>query len=208
MVEPDGCGPPGARPDHRHGHAHVGGVAGRAGFACQRRALSRDCPLSLRIRELVPPYIALRTASIRGRPFPRDLSSAIDVLPRTIVPISTATNTAGTAPPTASLTASTASTSASVTSNVRNLAPASHYSIGSGAIGVNVHVNPSSAAVQVGLSTSSSMPPSSWSPATYVNTDLWGAYIAVPSVAGTYYVWAAGMDGSASTVYPTPVTVS
>ncbi len=120
----------------------------------------------------------------------------------------TATNVAGSGPVSPSLSASTAAAGNAVTSIVWNLTPASHYSVGSGAIGINVHVNPSAAAVQVGLSNSASTPPSSWVAATYVNSDLWGAYIAVPSVAGTYFVWAAGTDGSALTVDPTSFTVS
>ncbi len=120
----------------------------------------------------------------------------------------TAMNAAGSGPVSASLSASTVSAGNAVTSIVWNLAPASHYSVGSGAIGINVHVNPTNAAVQVGLSSSGATPPNSWITASYVNSDLWGAYIAVPSVAGTYYVWAAGTDGSALTVYPTSFTVS
>ena len=119
-----------------------------------------------------------------------------------------ATNAAGSGPASASLTASTASASAAVVSITWNVTPASHYSVGSGAIGVNVHVNPSSAAVQFGLSTSAGTLPTSWVAATYVNTDLWGAYVPVPSVAGTYYIWAAGMDGSAQSAYSTPFAVS
>ncbi|MBV9118295.1 MAG: hypothetical protein JOY63_13140 [Acetobacteraceae bacterium] len=53
------------------------------------------------------------------------------------------------------------------------------------------------------------MPPGS-AKSTYasVNTDLWGAYVPVPSVAGSYYIWAAGMDGSAQSAYSTPFAVS
>jgi hypothetical protein len=52
------------------------------------------------------------------------------------------------------------------------------------------------------------MPPGS-AKSTYasVNTDLWGAYIGVPSTAGTYYMWAEGTDGSAVTVYAPPFVV-
>ena len=119
-----------------------------------------------------------------------------------------ATNAAGPGPGSAVLSASTASASTSVTSIAWNLVPGAHYSVGSGAIGVNVHVTPASAAVQVGVSASASTPPSSWTAATYVNTDLWGAYIPVPTTPGTYYAWAAGMDGSAATACPNSFAVS
>jgi len=52
------------------------------------------------------------------------------------------------------------------------------------------------------------MPPgSAKSTYVYVNTDLWGQYVPTPATAGTWYAWAEGSDGSASTVYPTPFSV-
>lgn len=53
------------------------------------------------------------------------------------------------------------------------------------------------------------MPPGA-AKSTYVsvNTDLWGAYVATPSVAGTWYSWVEGTDGSLPTVYPTPFSVT
>jgi hypothetical protein len=53
------------------------------------------------------------------------------------------------------------------------------------------------------------MPPGS-AKSTYssVNTDLWGQYMPTPATAGTWYVWAEGTDGSATTIYPTPFTVT
>lgn len=120
----------------------------------------------------------------------------------------TAVNAAGSGTPSAALTASTASAGSSVASVIWNLPPAGNYSVGSGSIGVNVHVNPSTAAVQFGLSGSSITPPTTWVAALYVNADLWGAYIGTPVVAGSYYVWCEGTDGSARTVYPTSFTVS
>ena len=119
-----------------------------------------------------------------------------------------AVNAGGSGPASAILAASTGSSGNSVTSMTWNLPPASNYAVGSGAIGVNVHVSPSTAAVQFGLSASATTRPTTWVAATYVNTDLWGAYLATPTVSGTYYVWCEGMDGSAPTVYPTPFTVS
>ena len=52
------------------------------------------------------------------------------------------------------------------------------------------------------------MPPgSAKSTYTYVNTNLWGAYVNIPATPGTWYAWVEGIDGSLSTVYPTPFTV-
>jgi hypothetical protein len=53
------------------------------------------------------------------------------------------------------------------------------------------------------------MPPgSAKSTYAYVNTNLWGAYVPTPSVAGTYYAWAEGTNGSSPTVYPTAFSVT
>lgn len=119
-----------------------------------------------------------------------------------------AVNPAGSGAPSVALTASTASAGNSVVSVTWNLPPVSNYSVGSGSIGVNVHVNPSTAAVQFGVSGSTTTPPTAWVAGTYVNTDLWGAYIGTPVVAGTYYIWCEGTDGSAPTPYPISFTVS
>ena len=52
------------------------------------------------------------------------------------------------------------------------------------------------------------MPPgSAKSTYTSVNTDLWGAYVSTPAVAGTWYAWVEGTDGSRQTVYPPAFTV-
>jgi len=52
------------------------------------------------------------------------------------------------------------------------------------------------------------MPPgSAKSTYTNVNTNLWGAYINIPTTPGTWYVWVEGIDGSSSTAYLTPFTV-
>jgi hypothetical protein len=105
-------------------------------------------------------------------------------------------------------TGSTTSQSGSVTSIVWNVAPSGSYTRGSGAIGVNVHVAPSTAAVQFGFANSATAAPSSWTAGSFVNTDLWGAYVPTPATAGTWYAWAAGTDGSAPTSYATPFMVS
>lgn len=102
----------------------------------------------------------------------------------------------------------TQSGSQSVTSISWNVVPSGPFSRGSGAIGINAHVNPSSAPIQFGLSTSSTVPPSTWVAATYVNTDLWGAYLSTPVTAGNWYAWAEAVDGSAATAYAQPVVVA
>jgi hypothetical protein len=86
--------------------------------------------------------------------------------------------------------------------------PSGSYTHGAGSIGVNAHITPSTAAVQFGFSTSATTPPAICTVATYVNTDLWGAYVSTPGTAGTWYAWVEGTDGSKPTVYPTPFTVT
>jgi hypothetical protein len=88
------------------------------------------------------------------------------------------------------------------------MVPSGSYVHGSGTIGVNAHVNPGSATIQFGFSTSPTTPPTSWLTATYVNTDLWGQYMPIPATAGTWYAWAEGTDGSAPGAYSTPFTVT
>jgi hypothetical protein len=123
-----------------------------------------------------------------------------------------ATNAAGFGQASAVASASTATATATatgaVTSVAWNLMPSGSYTHGVGSIGVNVHVNPVSATVQFGFSTSSTTPPATWTIATYVNTDLWGAYVSTPAVAGTWYAWVEGTDGSRQTVYPVAFTVT
>lgn len=119
-----------------------------------------------------------------------------------------AANSAGSGAPSATLTVSTSAAPGSVTMITWNLFPNASYSAGTGSIGINVHVSPSTSPVQFGLSFSASVPPATWTAATYVNTDLWGAYIAIPAAQGTYYVWCEGTDGSAPTVCTTSFAVS
>lgn len=111
-------------------------------------------------------------------------------------------NAAGSGTASATVTIETAVAAASVTSITWNVGPSGPYTHGSGSIGVNAHVSPSTSAIQFGISQSNTTPPTSWTEATYVNTDLWGAYLSTPATAGTYYVWAEGLDGSAATVSP------
>ena len=118
-----------------------------------------------------------------------------------------ATNSAGTGANSLVLTANTAA-AALVTSITWNLAPSGPYVHGSGSIGINAHVTPSSAAVQFGFSTSATVPPVSWVAGSFVTSDIWAAYVNTPATAGTWYAWAQGTDGSASTVYPTGFTVT
>jgi hypothetical protein len=119
-----------------------------------------------------------------------------------------ALNQAGTGPASSVVTGSTAASTNSVTAITWDLVPSGTYVHGSGVIGVNAHISPSTAPVQFGFSTSTSVSPATWAAASYVNTDLWGAYVNTPSVAGTWYAWVEGTDGSLPTVYPTGFTVS
>ncbi len=119
-----------------------------------------------------------------------------------------AINASGSGPLSTIVVASTAVPSGAVTSIVWNVAPSGSYVHGSGAVGVNVHVTPASAAVQFGFSTSPTVAPSSWTAGSFVNSNLWGAYVPAPTTAGSWYAWAAGADGSAPTPYATAFTVT
>jgi len=119
-----------------------------------------------------------------------------------------AANSAGTGPASGVATASTAAAGTSVASCTWNVTPSGSYTHGSGSIGINAHISPSSAPVQFGFSTSPTVTPTGWTAGNYVNTDLWGAYVSTPSLPGTWYAWVEGTDGSAPTVYPTGFTVT
>ena len=116
-------------------------------------------------------------------------------------------NASGSGPVSSSVTAATEAASGSVSSITWNLLPNGPYTHASGSIGVNAQVSPASAAIQFGFSLSATTPPTSWTAAILVNTNLWGAYVPTPPTAGTWYVWAEGTDGSCSTVSPTPFVV-
>lgn len=120
----------------------------------------------------------------------------------------TASNSAGAGLSSAAVQQSTLTTGSSVSAIVWNLAPSGTYTAGSGSIGVNAQVTPSTAAIQFGFSTSSTVPPGTWTTATNVNTNLWGAYVTTPATAGTWYAWAEGVDGSAPSVSATAFTVT
>jgi len=119
-----------------------------------------------------------------------------------------AVNVAGAGPASAIATTSTVAAAISVTSVTWNMVPSGSYSHGTGAIGVNAQITPSNAPVQFGFSNSPTVPSSNWTLGTYVNTNLWGAYVNTPAVAGTYYAWVEGTDGSTPTVYPTSFAVT
>jgi hypothetical protein len=119
-----------------------------------------------------------------------------------------AVNSGGSGTPSASVSASTISPPGNVTALTWLLVPVGPYTHGSGTIGVNAQVTPSSAAVKFGFSTSATVPPATWVNATHVNTNLWAAYVSTPAVAGAWYGWVEGTDGSLPTVYPTPFTVT
>ena len=116
-------------------------------------------------------------------------------------------NSAGAGPVSATVTAVTPAASASVSSITWNLLPSGPYTHGSGAIGVNAQIAPAASPVQFGFSLSATTPPSSWTAAALVNSNLWGAYVPTPATAGTWYTWAEGLDGSAPTVSPSPFVV-
>lgn len=116
-------------------------------------------------------------------------------------------NAAGSGPSSAAATVQTPAAPNAVSSISWNVPPAGPYSKGSGSIGVNAHVTPATAAIQFGASQSSTVPPTTWTTAVNVNSDLWGAYVPTPATAGTWYMWAEGTDGSCPTVYGTPFAV-
>ena len=109
-------------------------------------------------------------------------------------------NSAGAGAASVTATAVTQAASGSVSSITFNLLPSGTYTHGSGSIGVNAQVSPAASAIQFGFSLSATTPPASWTTAILVNTNLWGAYVNTPAAAGTWYTWAEGLDGSASTV--------
>jgi hypothetical protein len=118
-------------------------------------------------------------------------------------------DSSGSGPLSATVTAVTeaATVGTSVSSITWNLLPSGPYTHASGAIGVNAHVTPSTAPIQFGFSLSSTTLPSSWTAAVLVNTNLWGAYAPTPTAAGTWFVWAEGIDGSCPTVSTTSFLV-
>ena len=118
-----------------------------------------------------------------------------------------AENADGIGPASAVATATTEAMAGAVTSIQWNLTPVGPYTQGTGAIGVNVLVTPSTAAVRLGFSMSATVPPATWTLAVHVMTNLWGAYVDTPATAGTWYAWAQGTDGSATTPHTTPFTV-
>jgi hypothetical protein len=118
-----------------------------------------------------------------------------------------ASNASGSGTPTIVTSQSTATIGTSVTEVQWNVGPSGPYTQGSGSIGINAQITPATASVQFGFSTSAVVLPTAWTPATNVNTNLWGAYVNIPATPGTWYAWVEGIDGSLSTVYPTPFTV-
>jgi hypothetical protein len=116
-------------------------------------------------------------------------------------------NTAGTGPASLTITVVTLAASQSVSSITWNIPPSGTYTHASGSIGVNAHVSPAASPVQFGFSLSVATPPSNWTAALLVNSDLWGAYVPTPATAGSWYAWVEGLDGSAPTVSPSPFLV-
>lgn len=118
-----------------------------------------------------------------------------------------AVNASGAGPASAAVSATTQPLAGIVTAIQWNMAPVGPYTHGNGAIGVNVLVTPADGPVRLGFSTSASTPPSTWTLAVHVMTNLWGAYVDTPMTPGTWYAWAQGTDGSANTVYSTSFVV-
>jgi hypothetical protein len=118
-----------------------------------------------------------------------------------------AENGGGVGPASAIASATTEPEVGAVSSIQWNLAPIGPYSQGSGAIGVNAFVTPANAAIRFGFSASSTIPPTTWTGAVHVMSNLWAAYADTPTSPGTWYAWAQGTDGSATTLHPTPFTV-
>ena len=117
-------------------------------------------------------------------------------------------NAAGAGTASTAVTATTLAAAGAVSAITWNVAPSGSYVHSSGTVGVNAHVTPSTAAVQFGFSTSATVPPASWTAASFVNTDLWGAFVPIPATTGSWYAWCEGTDGSIPTVYATPFTVT
>jgi hypothetical protein len=95
-----------------------------------------------------------------------------------------------------------------VSAVIWNIVPSGPFGRGVGVLAMNAHVSPGTAAVQFGLSNSAVVKPLSWTAGSFVNTDLWGAYVPVPSMAGLWYAWVEGLDGSASTASPTSIAIT
>jgi hypothetical protein len=116
-------------------------------------------------------------------------------------------NAAGAGTASSTVTAVTLAASASVSSITWNLLPSGTYTHASGSVGVNAQVSPAASPIQFGFSLSIITPPTNWTAAILVNTNLWGAYVPTPATAGNYYCWAEGLDGSEPTVSPSPFVV-
>lgn len=118
-----------------------------------------------------------------------------------------AANNSGAGPASGAMSATTQPLAGIVTAIQWNMVPVGPYTRGNGAIGVNVLVTPADGPVRFGFSASASAPPSTWTLAIHVMTNLWGAYVDTPTTPGVWYAWAQGTDGSASTVYSTSFVV-
>lgn len=118
-----------------------------------------------------------------------------------------AENAGGVGPASAIASATTQPLAGLVSSIQWNLVPLGPYNHGSGSIGVNAFVTPGEAAVRFGFSTSATVPPATWTLGVHVMTNIWAAFVDTPATAGTWYAWAQGTDGSASTLYPTSFAV-
>jgi hypothetical protein len=116
-------------------------------------------------------------------------------------------NSVGAGPVSVVVTAVTLAAASSVGSITWNLVPSGTYTHASGTVGVNAQVSPANSPIQFGFSLSATTPPTGWTAAAHVNSNLWGAYVPTPPTAGNWYTWAEGLDGSAPTVLSSPFLV-
>lgn len=95
--------------------------------------------------------------------------------------------------------------SAAVSNSVAFSSPPTAGTVGT-ALSLSGAVSPSGSAVQVGLSTSTTVAPTSWTSATVSGTS-WTASL-TPSTAGTFYLWAEQADATSVQTVSGAVTIS
>ncbi|WP_428486738.1 fibronectin type III domain-containing protein [Rhodopila sp.] len=111
-------------------------------------------------------------------------------------------NTIGVGPSSSVTSAATEAIGTPVSSVTWNLGPSGPYTRGNGTVALNAFISPASAPVQFGLSTSTTIEPTSWTVGQSINnTALWGAYVPTPAIAGRWYAWVEGTDGSSPAVF-------
>jgi hypothetical protein len=93
-------------------------------------------------------------------------------------------------------------------------APSSSYTVSQANVAVNATLDPGTAStgLQFGFSISTTATPTIWTAGGLVNTEsngdtFWGAYVTMPSTAGTYYCWAQAI-GTTTSAVSAAITVS